>query len=79
MRIIYKEFATILVVDSWGFPSRVLSGNQHWLGAYEQCLRINGARYCNIGMIVRGAKVCKSIIVFIYSSKTEPVFSFIPF
>ena len=37
----------ILVFDSWGKPmSRIAFGNLFWFGAYEECKKIEDARYC---------------------------------
>jgi len=41
------------VIDSWGrVPSRLMSGNTHWLGGYEQCMSIPSAKYCAVDMVV---------------------------
>jgi len=43
------------VLDSWGKPpSRILSGNLVWLGAYDECVAVDDMKYCSSSMALGG-------------------------
>ena len=44
-----------LVFDSWSkIPPGLFRGNRNWLGAADQCSRIESAKYCIANMDMKG-------------------------